>query len=159
MRLWKLTALIFVCYATPVAPAGAQDGRVRVKFEVDGKEVSQKFKILLYVNGEVIEPPLSRSGFVVPPEVKNSEAVNVRFAAGGYDLFFDSVRASAFETDWVVGVDNAPFDEENASSEEPVPPGKDLSEIYYITFVSKKGLDTRLVFKVYRERLSARQPL
>jgi hypothetical protein len=151
MRLKQLTVLIVVCCSAMLTgPAGAQINSMKVKFEVDGKEVKQKFKVMLYIDGEAIEPPVSEGGFIAPPEVRNSQKIGVRFLSGEYDLFFDPVRESAFGTDWIVGVDNKPFDEENSASEEPGPPDKELSVIYYLTFVSKKGLDTRMVVKVYK---------
>ncbi|HEX8560408.1 MAG TPA: hypothetical protein VF668_20100 [Pyrinomonadaceae bacterium] len=153
----KLTFLMLACCsATMVRPAGAQTDLVKVKFEVDGDEVRQKFKVLLYLDDKVIEPAVSEGGFIAPPEVRSDERVNVRFLSGGYELFFNSVHAAAFGTDWVVGVDNKPFDRENTASEEPDPAGKELSRIYYITFASKKGLDTRTVVKVYRPKDSPR---
>lgn len=133
-----------------INPVKAQTDYVKVKFEVDGREVKQKFKIMLYVNNQVIEPMVSENGFTTLPEIRSSEKVNVRFVSGEYNLFFDSVDISAFDTDWIVGVDNKPFDKENTASEEPDPPGKELLGIYYIHFVSKKGLDTRMVVKVYK---------
>jgi hypothetical protein len=41
---------------------------VKVTFEVDGEEVHQKFKILLYAGDEIIEPRIDEEGFIVPPK-------------------------------------------------------------------------------------------
>lgn len=60
---------------------------VNVKFEVDGKEKKKNFKIVLYLNNQIIEPLLVEGGFLVPPELKNQEHVDVRFKSGRYDLF------------------------------------------------------------------------
>lgn len=151
MRLRKLTILITACCIAVLANSvKAQTNCVKVKFEVDGKEIKQKFKVLLYVNDKVIEPSVSENGFTVPPEIKEGDEVKVRFLSGEYDLFFDSLHSSKFGTDWVVGVDNKPFDKENTEPDELAPDGKELSQIYYIVFLSKKGLDTRLVMKVYK---------
>lgn len=151
MTLRKLTILITACCIAVLANSvKAQTNCVKVKFEVDGKEVKQKFKVVLYVSDKVIEPSVSETGFTVPPEIKEGDEVKVRFLSGEYDLFFDSLHSSKFGTDWVVGVDNKPFDKENTEPEEPAPDGKELSKIYYIIFLSKKGLDTRLVMKVYK---------
>jgi hypothetical protein len=87
----------------------------------------------------------------VPPELKEHEKLNVRFMSGKHDLSFESVYASKFKTDWVVGVDTPPFDSENIASENPDPPGKTLSVIWYIDFVPKdKGDGTRVVVKIYK---------
>jgi hypothetical protein len=119
---------------------------VKVNFEVDGKEVQQKFKIMIYAGDEIIEPALAGGGFVVPPEMKKYEKVGVRFLSEGDDLFFDSVYLSKFKTDWVVGVDRKPFALENLSS---FPPRKKTKLIYYINFISKDGDGTRMVVEVH----------
>jgi hypothetical protein len=152
MRIKKLFALVLVCCSVMlVNPVKAQTDCVKVKFEVDGKDVNQKFKIILYVNNEVIEPPVSANGFTVPPEIKSSEKVNVRFLSGEYDLLFESVYVPKFKTDWTIGIDKPPFDKENIASENPDPPNKELLIIYYIDFVPKnKGDGTRMVVKVYK---------
>jgi hypothetical protein len=150
MKRIKALALV-VCVLALVGSVSAQSQCVRIKFEVDGKEVNQKFRVLLYVDNKVIEPTVVGKSFVVPPELKDQEKVNVRFLSGKYDLSFQSVYVSKFKTDWVVGVDNPPFDNENIASENPDPPGKTLSVIWYIDFVPKdKGDGTRVVVKVYK---------
>lgn len=148
MRFRELTALILVCCSVMLTnPTNAQTNCVKVKFEVDGKEVKQKFKILLYVNNEVIEPLMSENGFTVPPEIRHSEKVNVRFLSGEYNLFFESVYLPKFKTDWIVGIDRKPFDKENLPQSQP---DKELLGIYYITFVPKDGLETRIVVEEYK---------
>lgn len=148
----KIKALaLAVCVLALVGSVSAQSQCVRIKFEVDGKEVDQKFRVLLYVDNKVMEPTVVGKSFVVPPELKGQEKVNVRFLSGEYDLFFESVYLTKFNTDWVVGVDTPPFDNENIASENPDPPGKTLSVIWYIDFVPKdKGDGTRVVVKVYK---------
>jgi len=134
-----------------VGSVNAQSQCVSVKFEVDGKEMDQKFRILLYVDNKVLEPAVIGKSFVVPPELKGQEKVNLRFLSGEHDLSFESVYVTKFKTDWVVGVDTPPFDNENLASENPDPPGKTLSVIWYIDFVPKdKGDGTRVVVKIYK---------
>jgi len=142
--------MVACCFLLLASSAKAQTSCVKVKFEIDGIEVDQKFKVLVHINNEVIEPSIVGKGFIVPPDLKNHETVGVQFLSGEYDLFFESVHKSAFETDWIVGVDKPPFDNENISSEKPDPPGKELLIIYYITFIPKNGEETRLVVKVYK---------
>jgi hypothetical protein len=148
----KLNILMVVCCFLLLASAAqAQTGCVKVKFEIDGKEVDQKFKVVLHINNEVIKPSIIGKGFNVSADVlKNHETVGVQFLSAEYDLFFESVHRSAFETEWIVGVDKPPFDNENIDSEEPVPPGKKLLIIYYINFIPKNAEGTRLVVKVYK---------
>ena len=125
----------------------AQTDCVKIKFEVDGKEVKQKFKIILYDNNKAIEPLVSENGFTVPLEIRNSEKVNVRFLSGEYDLFFESVYLPKFKTDWVVGIDRKPFDKDNLPQSQPE---KELLLIYYINFVPKDGDGTRMLVEVYK---------
>jgi hypothetical protein len=150
MTAWK--NLIVLCCCLLLSPSvRGQTDCVRLKFEVDGKEVEGKFKILLYLGDKTIEPTLDGKSFIVPSEVKSENKIDVRFLADQYDLLFKSVDKSAFKTDWTVGVDNKPFDEENTASEVPDPREKDLLIIYYINFTPKgKGAMTRLVVKVYK---------
>lgn len=149
MRFRKLIALMLVCCCSVMltGTVNAQTNCVKVKFEVDGKEVRQRFKVLLYVNNEVIEPLMSENGFTVPPEIKDSEKVNVRFLSREYNLFFESVYLPKFKTDWVVGIDRKPFAKENLPQSQP---DKELLGIYYITFVPKDGLETRIVVEEYK---------
>jgi len=118
---------------------------VKVNFEVDGKEVGKKFKITLFAGNEVIEPSVVDGGFIVPPEIKKYETVGVRILSGGDNLRFDDVYLAKFETDWVVGIDREPFAPENLI---PSRPPEQTKLIYYIDFISKTGVDTRLVVEV-----------
>src|SRR2546421_10839113 len=140
MKKTKALALV-VCVLALVVSVSAQSQCVSIKFEVDGKEVDQKFKVQLYVDSKVIEPTVVGKSFIVPPELKEYEKVNVRFLSGKYDLYFESVYVTKFMTDWVVGVENPPFDSEKIASENPDPPGKTLSVIWYIDFVPKDKSD------------------
>ena len=130
----------------------AQTPTVKIlKLEVDGREVHKSFKILLYANGREIVPVRDGNSFIIPPELQGCENVGVRFIWGKYNLAFDSVNISKFSTDWIVGVDKKPFDEENTASDVPDPTGKELLMVYYISFVPRDGGDgTRLTVKVFK---------
>lgn len=152
MRVEKLSFLTLLCCAALVCcatlvfyKAKAQSQSVKIlKFEVDGKEVNQHFKVLLYVKGNLIEPTMVENSFIIPPDIKDCETVGVRILSGDYDLIFDPVYQSKFNTDWIVGVDKKPFDQEYVSLKE----ARRLKSIYYLQFVSHEGDDTRLVVKV-----------
>jgi TonB-like protein len=116
---------------------------VPVKFEVDGKEKHERYKILLYLkDGQSIEPLLVDGGFIVPPEVKSAEYVTVRFLSRRYDFSFGEVYPIKFETDWTIGVDTKPFDSENVWDDEKA---KNTRIVYYINFEPKDGDGTRAV--------------
>ncbi len=153
MKIRTLSIVLLAgCCVLLANSAKAQARSVKIlKFEVDGKEVRKGFKVLLYIGGKTIEPARTGNSFVVPPEVQGHENIGVRFLSGKYDLLFDSVHVSKFNTDWIIGIDNKPFDAENISSEEPDPPGRQLLVIHYMSFVPKDGGDgTRMIVKVYK---------
>src|SRR5438128_1712190 len=95
--------VLTVVILTLVGSVSAQNHCVKVKFEVDGKEVDQKFRVLLYFDNKILEPTVVGNSFISPAELKDQEKVNVRFLSGGYDLSFESVYVTKFNTDWVVG--------------------------------------------------------
>jgi len=119
-----------------------------LKFEVDGKQHNEKFMIFLKLDDKLKEPLRFENGFVVPEEVSADEKFDARLIFGKYDLYFESIHASAFDTNWIVGVDEAPFDPDNL--ETPVPAGKKLKLVYWIQFVPRHGEETRLVVRVYK---------
>src|ERR1700755_3278409 len=142
LLLLLCSILTAYCFAVHAKPVQARPRVVNIlKLEVDGREVHKDFKILLYVDGREIAPARAGNGFIVPPELEGHENIDVRITWDEYDLTFDSVYISKFDTDWVVGVDKKPFDEENTASEVPPPPGKDLAMVYYIDFLPKDGGD------------------
>jgi hypothetical protein len=141
-----LKILIVLCWAALFGgSAMGQSEMVKVKFEVDGQEIRQKFKITIYAGDETIEPCIEKDGFIVPPAIKKYEKVGVRFVSGSHDLFFDSVYLPKFGSDWVVGVDKKPFAEENL----PERPHKKIKLIYYINFISRTADGTRMVVQVH----------
>lgn len=151
MKLGKLCFLAFACCTVMfVKSANAQTDNVHLRFEIDGRQVNEAFRVLLYAGDRIIEPTKCVNGFAVPSDIRDYETVNVRIFFGEHNLFFESVHVSKFRTDWTVGIDNEPFEEENVTSEHPDPPGQRLVLIYYINFTSRSGLDTRTVIRVYR---------
>lgn len=94
----------------------AQDKKVEFRFEVDGKPVRQKFKVQLDIDGKIIEAKLSKNGFYLPLEFqhcKTCEIFAVRFTSKKYILAFDGVYRKNFDSNWVLGIDNRPFDVDN----------------------------------------------
>ena len=116
---------------------------VRLKFEVDGKEKKQSYKILLYLNNQIIEPLLVDGGFLMPPELKDQEYLDFPFKSARYDLFSDTIYTAKFQTDWTIRVDTKPFDQANVSDEE----AKNTKLIRYINFESRVADGTRLIVR------------
>jgi hypothetical protein len=124
-----------------------QTQAVRIlQFEVDGRRIEKKFKIVLYVGNQAIEPTMKENSFVIPPSVRKQESVGVRFLCGNYNLFFDHVAVSSFDVDWIMGIDHEPFKQEYVEAEE----AKKLKLLYYISFVPKDADGSRLVVKVFK---------
>jgi hypothetical protein len=145
------------CFAVHANPFQAHAGAVKIlRLEVDGREVHKDFKILLYDNEKEIEPVRDGNSFIVPSELQGRENIGVRIIWGEYDLTFDSVNISKFDTDWVVGVNKKLFDEEGTASEISAPLGKKLLMVYYISFVPRDGGDgTRMTVRVYGQSVTS----
>jgi len=122
---------------------------VKVRFEVDGKEVAKpNYSILIEVDGRQIEPDYTKTGFVVPKEVSSGQEINLKFKSGEYNLDFSSLKSRHFDTEWVVGVDIPPL---NVFDDTPeYDKGKKLVMIYYIKFRPLNAEDTIWITKVYQ---------
>ncbi len=153
MRIWKLAGLT-LCVAVigsangyPLQlPADSVDAVRILKFEVDGKKVDGRFKLLLYIGKDVITAKVQGKRILLPSRVKEQANVGVRFICRKYDLFFDQVAVSSFKVDWIIGVDHRPFKHEYVEPEAV----DQLRLLYYISFVPKDGDGTRLVVKVFK---------
>jgi hypothetical protein len=124
--------------------ANAQDAQSEstkiVRFEVDGKEVKKNYKVSFRLNDRWIESEKTPIGFIIPNEFRNDENLTVLITLGKYKLEFPNIHISKFEEDWVVGIDNKPFSEENSYLVKT----KIVKRVYYINFVGS-ALETRLV--------------
>lgn len=140
----KLTILVLVCCSVMLTVKAqtncvrAQNNRVKFSFEVDAKPVKEKFKVQLYLDGKVIEPDMCGDSFLVPPEIEGRKDTGVRFLSDKYDLYFDPIFAHNFKIDWVVGVDNKPFEKENLNAEKNY---EKVAIIHYLKFIPKDGGD------------------
>lgn len=140
-----LACILTLC----VHPAKGQGRFVQIlKFEVDSKQRDEKLRVFLKIGDRLIEPLRFENGFVVPAEVSEREKLDVRLIFGKYDLYFESVPASAFNTNWIVGLDEPPFNQDNIESSPP--PRKKLKLVYYIQFVPRDGEETRMVVRIYK---------
>ena len=128
---------------------GAQTKNVKLRFEVDGKEVAKpKYSILIEVDGHQIEPVYTKTGFVVPDELSSGKEINLKFKSGEYDLDFASLKSRDFDTEWIVGVDIPPL---NIPDDKPEKDKrKKLVMAYYIKFRPLVGESTTWITKVYQ---------
>ena len=132
-----LYLLIAICCAGAVVPAKvafAQDEPIKVKFEINGKESSQPFKIFLSVGGGAIfKPTITDNSFVLPLELRSAKKVQLRFKSGKYDLDYGEIYLLKFDGEMIFGVDDAPFDEEHIKDNPS--PEKELLLVYYLESV------------------------
>ncbi|GIU81252.1 MAG: hypothetical protein D6687_09760 [Acidobacteria bacterium] len=131
MKVYLLNVVLLAfCFALFADKSTAQN-RVKFSFEVDAKPTKEKFKVLLYVDGAIIEPEMCDSSFIVPLEIQRHEFVSVRFVSDKYDLYFDEVPVNSFKSDWEIGVDYKPFETENINPERSY---EKVTYIYYLKF-------------------------
>lgn len=127
----------------------AQTECVKIKFEIDGKEiVGEKFKVVIDADGRTIEPKLLKNGFVVPPEVSNWKKIELRFVFGEYDILLNPLTKYHFDGEWLIRVNNPPFQEQ---TDLPLwKDGKELRLIYHISFYPKNAEGTGRIIPVYK---------
>lgn len=149
MKIGMICVAILMCLAMLPVSTQAQTECVKIKFEVDGKEVTDKFfKILINADGQTIEPKFLKGGFVVPPEISDYQKIELRFVSGEYDLLFSSLTKNHFDSEWVVGVNNPPFKDQAKTSASQG--GKELKLIYYIEFHPQTAENTKWITRVYK---------
>ena len=140
MRVRNLCFVALACYAAVFSGvADAQTYPAKAKFEVDGKESKQKFRVLLYVDGAPVEPTVSDDGeFNVP--ALDVEWVDVRLISGRHDLLYQGVYLKKLYGTLVFGVKKKLSDEEASCK-----PGKKLVRAYYLKFRPDDAEGTELL--------------
>ena len=99
--LIKMLALLLI--GISVFAGAPQSGLVKAKFEIDGTESKDKFRILLYADGVATEPTVSDDGyFAVPP--LNIRKVDVRLISGKYNLLYEDVYLAKLRGTLTFGV-------------------------------------------------------
>jgi hypothetical protein len=144
IRLAILFALLFMF----VADAQSQQKSIQLKFQIDGKTITKTARVDFLVANKTIRAKVRKNAFLVPSEVAEVREFGVRLTFGKRKLIFSPVYKSDLTVrQWIVGIDNKPFDQEYV---EPSLAQK-LKYLYYITFVSEQGENTRLVIRVYKQ--------
>jgi hypothetical protein len=82
--------LSIIIISLSLLTGGAQNATVKAKFQIDGKETKDKFRIVLYADGVATETTISDDGIFSVPAL-NVSKVNVRFISGQYDLLYEDV--------------------------------------------------------------------
>jgi hypothetical protein len=144
LRVVLLTCLLL----TAATAADAQTSPVRIRFEVDGKELRKPVRIFIAPHYDafkppIVEPPVKDGSFVFPPELKGLkfEEVSVRVVCGKYTVEFTEVEVEKFTGQMVFGVDYRPFDPEflkfRTAAEK-----KRLAVLHYVRFIPESGTPT-----------------
>jgi hypothetical protein len=121
----------------------AQPRRIKIRFELDGKPKAGPRNIQFYgEDGRPIADQRISGGSFDAPTLGSSDRVDVHLRFAGRTLIFRGVFGTKFEGTWTVGIDRAPFDEENASSVASVSKPK---ELWFIKFDPLRGDGTRIV--------------
>ena len=147
MRIRTIICLFVACLILHPSWA-SQTPFVKLAFEVDGQQqLDQEVRLAIEIDGKTFEPKIVKGGFIVPAEVQNAKQIKLRFISGKYDLSFRQMTTQHFDSEWVIGVKNPPFQEDPDGP--LVREGKDLSLIYYIEFRPHGAEGTKWVTRVY----------
>src|SRR5580765_3798618 len=88
--------------------------KVAVEFQLDGKRQAAPSVIeFIQIDGTIQKVSILDDAFEVPRDLKSPVAVRLRFR--DRTLLFNEVNPSKFEGKWVIGIDQPPFEPENAS--------------------------------------------
>ena len=152
MRARKFKYLISICCLVVFGPSiYAQTDQVRLRFKVDDKEVTGKFRIIFYIDGSTIEPGLNNAHFHLP-NLKGEGKVDIGFIAGKHELFFHDIERSeldGIEGDLIIGTKTKPFKPEDIPS--GIRPDEKLT-IKYIEYYRRSIGVIRQTFYEYEER-------
>jgi len=128
---------------------------VHIVVRVDERDIEEPVRIWLEINDEWVQPLSFENGFVVPDQIWEQEATNVKVAIGKKTIRLPELHSSAFDTDWVIGIDYPPFAPENVSalSRNKAERRQEVQRIawmYYISFQPRDAEGTRRSWYVYK---------
>jgi hypothetical protein len=131
-RLKFVALLIIVILFSHAAHAQARD--VPVSFREDGLKKELAYRVKLFISGEETEPKYSEKGFIVPSDLK-AKRIRVKIAFCDKVIDFGEVDGELFETEWIVGIDNKPYEKSNVGHL-PGPMREQGNILYFIEFMS-----------------------
>ena len=146
MRIRTIIYLFVACLILHPSMA-SQTPFVKLAFEVDGQQLDQEIRLAIEIDGKTFEPKIEKGGFIVPAEVQNGKQIKLRFISGKYDLSFRQMTKQHFDSEWLIGVKNPPFEEDPDGP--LVSNGKELRLIYYIEFRPHNAEGTKWLTRVY----------
>ena len=127
--------LVLIIGATPICGSvHPQSKNVAVSFKVDEEEKKLPYRIWLKTDEVEIEPDYVEGGFI-KPQVSKTTKTGVKITLGEETVEFGEVDNELFDTEWVIGVDNKPFEASNVNHL-PGPMRDSGKIIYFIDFMS-----------------------
>lgn len=148
MKTLLILGLIITCGLLSDVKAQSQSTKI-VRLEVDGKEVTQNYRIFFLSKGTWIKAQKTAAGFTLPRQI-TLEYLTLLIAFGKHRLKFDRVHISNFKCDWIVGVDKEPFSEEFVKPDEQ----RVIEQVYYVRFEGEPG--RQLIVTKWKKRRSRR---
>ncbi len=148
-------AVLSCLMLTAAGAAAAQTSPVRMRFEVDGKELRKPLRIFISADWDkfrppIIEPPVKDGSFTFPPQLSGREEVSVRVVCDKYTLEFTEVEVAKLTGELVFGVDYKPFDPEYLKFGWPDDKRKRFAAIHYLRFIPEDGDPTWMTVITYR---------
>jgi hypothetical protein len=133
---------LLILVGISVFAAGSQSALVKAKFEIDGKESKDKFRIVLYADGVATEPTLSDDGSFSVPAL-TVQKVDVRLLSGQYNLLYENVYLTKLRGTLTFGV------KEHLSTEDShCKRGQELMSSYSLNFEPDDAEGTGMVVEV-----------
>jgi hypothetical protein len=129
MAIVLLMFMLFICHVE------AQGNKVNVSCREDGKKADIKYKIKFYVQDKESEPNYVEGGFILPEDL-DSAKIGVKIIFEKAEINFGQINQELLKTDWVIGVDNKPYEKANVGHL----PGESRDQgnlLYYLEFRDK----------------------
>ncbi len=142
MKNTTLTICFLLIFSLSLCSFNQKQNRfhLSVTFEIENKNecFSKDLTVYFQIGNEKIIPFLFLNGFVVP-DFKNSKLIDVVFIYKGKKYLFSEVPISAFDQNWIFGIDNKPFKSTTKKN------NKKAKEIFYLKFNPKDGDGTQII--------------
>ena len=134
IRTSNLKFVVLLMLLVFVREGRAQGKEVPLSFREDGVKKELTYRVRISIKGQEAEPEYSSKGFLEPSGVKG-EKVRVKVTFCDKVIDFGEVDGELFETEWIVGIDNKPYEQSNVGHL-PGPMREQGSILYYIEFMS-----------------------
>lgn len=139
MTLKQVTSilLVFGWLSVVTGVVSAQNRELKVRFEVEGIELTKPITIVFYFDGKAVSPQATANGFIVPDEAAGRKQMDLSVHCDGYDLEFRKVYTVHLASNWVFGVDKRPIDSNYAPRDEKK--RRRVKAVYYLKTEPEDG--------------------